>query len=213
MLVSSCEFALHIGAAILAQSFLIWGNTMKRSGSSFRIVSLLLVLLLVTACTSLSETHEPSAAALTGDPDAMWADGQKAIAKGESLVKNGESRLREGRAQVREGEDLVHRGGKAVMQSRQDYQTAALAAGSASNPDGVKREAKRLKTIGSRWEDAIEQIKDGNKLIAKGSKNIRRGQTEIRKGRALLESGSTLMRNAERIRLGEQLLPVAPHQP
>lgn len=157
MLVSSCEFAFRTGdAAIPAQSLLIWGNTMKRSGSPFRIVSMLLALLLVTACTRLSDTHEPSAAALTGDPDAMWADGQKAIAKGDPLVKNDESRLREGRAQVREGKDMIHRGSKTVMQSRQDYQTAARAAGSASNPDGVKREAKRLKAIGSRWEDAIE---------------------------------------------------------
>lgn len=180
---------------------------MKRSSFSFKVAGIFFALLLLSGCTGLSGTHEPSAAALKGDPDAMWADGLKAIEKGEPLVKDGESRLQEGRKQVREGEDMVRRGGTAVMQSRQDYQTAALAAGSASNPDGVKKEAKRLKAIGARWEDAIEQIKDGNKLVAKGNKNISRGQSEIRKGRALLESGSTLMRNAERIRLGEQPLP------
>lgn len=148
-----------------------------------------------------------SDAALSGDPDAMWAEGQKAVASGEALVKKGEAQLTEGRKQVREGEAAIRAGNQAVLRARRDYQAAVAAAGSSSTPDEVAAEAKRLKNIGKRWEDAIDDIKDGNKLVEKGNKNIDEGQSEVRGGRRLMESGSNLMRNSQRTRMGEPLLP------
>jgi hypothetical protein len=75
-------------------------------------------------------------------------------------------------------------------------------------PKDVDAEAKRLRAIGKRWEGAIEEIKDGNTLVYKGNKSIDLRQSEIREGRALMESGSTLMRNSQRIRLGDEMLPL-----
>ncbi len=148
-----------------------------------------------------------SDAALSGDPEAMWVEGQKTVASGEALVNKGEAQLAEGRQQVREGEAAIRAGNQRVLQARRDYQAAVAAAGGSATPADVAAEAMQLKNIGKRWEDAIDDIKDGNKLVDKGNKNIDSGQSEVRAGRRLMESGSTLMRNSQRTRMGEPLLP------
>ena len=43
--------------------------------------------------------------------------------------------------------------------------------------------------------------------IHEGNESIAKGQSDIRKGRAMVESGSILMRNSQRLRLGDELLP------
>lgn len=168
---------------------------------------LLLAAILVSACAGGSKVRL-SDAALSGDPSAMWAEGQKSVQTGEDLVSKGEKRLAEGRKQIRDGEVSIDAGNRQVRQERQNYQNAVLAGGRSSTPTEVDAEAKRLRAIGNRWEDAIDEIKKGNKLVDKGNKNIDRGQAEIREGRKLLEQGSTLMRNSQRARTGAKLLPV-----
>lgn len=172
----------------------------------FRIILLIPMLALITACSS-SNSWQPSDAALAGDPDAMWEDGQVAVQAGEELVSRGESRLADGRSEVREGEALINGGNTVVLQSRQDYQNAARVSGVAVTPAQVEDEAQRLRTIGRRWEDGIADIRRGNRLVDSGNENINQGQSEIQEGRVLIESGSTLMRNSQRIRLGDELLP------
>ena len=172
----------------------------------------ILVFLTLTSCAGLPGKSKTSDAALAGDPQAMWSEGQKVVQHGEQLVSKGEQRLADGRKQVRDGQSMVTEGNERVIQSRLDYQAAASAVGGSSTPKEVELEAKRLKTIGERWENAIDEIKQGNKLVDKGNKNIDRGQADIRDGRAQIESGSVLMRNSQRIRLNEELLP-APDQP
>lgn len=168
----------------------------------------------LTGCSGLPGKTEASTAALAGNPDAMWTDGQKIVLEGEQAVQKGEKRVTEGRQQVRDGQAKITEGNERVIQGRLDYQSAVAAMGGSTSPKQVEAEVKRLKTIGDRWADAIDDIKDGNKLVEKGNKTIDAGQAKIRKGRAQIESGSTLMRNSQRIRLGEEQLsvPVEPLQ-
>lgn len=174
-----------------------------------RIISSSLLGLMVislSACSSMPGKPKISEAALTGDPDLMWSEGQKLVQFGEPIVSKGELLLTEGRQKVREGEIKIADGNERVIQSRNDYQAAAQVAGGSSSPKEVDREAKRLKAIGKRWEDAIDQIRDGNKLVEKGNEKIDRGHGLIREGRSSIDAGSTMMRNAQRLRLGEDLL-------
>ena len=171
------------------------------------IVGALLCVFVATGCaatgTSLSDDYVSSA-----DPDAMWAEGQERSRKGEKLLKKGEKRMAEARAQVRKGEAMIREGNEGVLKSRRDYEVAARKTGAATAPNVVSDEAKRLKAIGKRWDDALDTIKAGNTLVEKGNKNIGIAQGEIRDGRVLIESGSVLMRNSERMRRGDELLPI-----
>ncbi len=164
--------------------------------------SLIAIILATTACAAT----DASDAALSGDPQAMWAEGQKTVVKGEQMVTKGDKQLAEGRNKVREGENMIDSGNERMLQARQDYQSAARAVGASTTPGQVSTEAKKLKEIGSRWEDAIDNVKTGNKLVTKGNKMINDGQAQISEGRRMIEYGSTMMRNSQRSQLGEELL-------
>ena len=166
-----------------------------------------LVALALGACAGGSKVRL-SDAALSGNPSAMWEEGQKSVQAGEALVSKGEKRLAEGRKQIRDGEAFIDTGNRQVRLERQNYQKAVLAGGQSTSPKEVEAEAKRLRAIGDRWEAGINDIKKGNNLVKKGNKNIDRGQAEIREGRQLLEQGSTLMRNSQRTKEGATLLPM-----
>ncbi len=183
-------------------------RTPTPSKTTYKSLIAFTAALMIAGCAS-SGGVEVSDEALSGNPVAMWDDGQKTVKKGEALVKKGESRLEDGREQIRDGEAMISKGNDKVRDSRQDYQAKARSGGASSTPKEVAAEAKRLKAIGAIWEDGIEEIRDGNKLVEKGNKALEKGQSEIRQGRSLIESGSTLMRNSQRIRLGEDLLPAA----
>ncbi|NND67954.1 MAG: hypothetical protein HKN19_10230 [Halioglobus sp.] len=163
----------------------------------------LAVLLLSGGCASPGLSD----AALSGDPQAMWDEGKKMAAKGEKLIADAESELAEGRDLVRQGEARIDQGTLDTLQARQDYQAAARAAGDAKSPGEVDKEIKRFKKIGDKWEDAIDEVRDGNNLVKKGNKRLAAAREDIRKGRALIEAGSTLMRNSQRLQWGEELLP------
>jgi len=168
--------------------------------------SVLLIILLVSS-SGCAGKMEVSTAALAGNPDAMWLDGQKIVLEGEKATQKGEKQVSEGRQQVRDGQGKVTERNERVIQARLDYQSAVTAMGGSTSPKQVGNEAKRLKAIGDRWADAINDIKSGNKLVEKGNKSIDAGQIRIRGGREQIESGSVLMRNSQRIRLGEKQLP------
>lgn len=180
------------------------GNS-KQPGSA--MLGMTIVLILVSGCAADFGRSGISNAALVGNTEAMWRDGQQAVERGEALISKGEKRLAQGRKKIRDGEAMISQGNGKVTQSRQDYQAAAAVAGASSNPDEIDYEAKRLRAIGDRWQDGVEEIKKGNQLVVKGNKDISTAQAEIREGRALIESGSTLMRNAQRARLGDKPLP------
>lgn len=175
---------------------------MKQHNRIYPLGLLLIGLTLMAGCASTG----PSDAALSGDPVAMWEDGKLAVDRGEKLVKNAEQDLEEGRKLVREGESRIDRGNIDTLRARQEYQSAARASGSSLSPKELEKEIKRFKKIGNQWEDAIGEIKAGNKLVAKGNRLINSAQDSIREGRALMESGSTMMRNSQRIRMGSDIL-------
>ncbi len=162
-------------------------NTRKQRVTA--ILGVVIPMIFLTGCAADLGRSGISNAALVGDTEAMWKDGQQAVERGEALISQGNSK---------------------VAQSRQDYQAAAVISGASSNPKEIEFEAKRLRAIGDRWQDAIDEIKEGNQLISKGTSEISAAQSEVREGRALVESGSTLMRNAQRKRLGVKPLPSAP---
>ena len=175
------------------------------------IASILVCSALLHGCASTGDGV--SDAALSGDPIAMGRDGAKLNTRGAELVKDGEKLLIKGRQQLRDGETKILNGSSQVTNSRFEYRDIANAGGSASNPDAVVKEAKRLSSIGKNWEDAIDTIRDGNELVDKGNKNIDEAQSSIRRGRQMMERGSALVRNGERVRLGEGLLPVPSRLP
>ena len=182
-------------------------NHSVRVGSFAYIAGTLLCLFAVTGCAATGASKLDDNA-LSGDPDLMWAEGQERSKKGERLLKKGEERMADARAQVRKGEAKIREGGEGVLKSRREYEIASRKTGGATTPNIVADEAKRLKVIGKRWEDALDTIKAGNKLVEKGNKNINTAHSEIREGRVLIESGSVLMRNSERTRRGDELLPI-----
>ena len=178
-----------------------------RARAYANVAGAILVLALIAGCAT-STTTTLSDAALSGDPDAMWAEGKDLARKGERLIRTGNDRIADARAQIRKGEDKIRDGSERLSKSRSDYESAVASAGDAKTPNVVTDEAKRLKAIGKRWEDALETIRAGNLLVENGNKNIDTGRAEIREGRTLTESGSILMRNSERSRRGDDLLPI-----
>ncbi len=169
-----------------------------------------MMLILVAAIVSGCASSRPnlSDAALSGDPVSMERDGARLNNQGAKLVKDAEQELIEGRKQLRDGEAMVQAGSTRVTNARFEYKDLANASGGASTPTAVADEAKKLRAIGRRWEDAIDTIRDGNQLVNKGNKTIAEAQEEIRRGRQMMEQGSTLVRNSARIRNNEALLPV-----
>ena len=176
-----------------------------------RATAVLIALYVLSGCNTTGDGISDEA--LAGDPAAMLADGSRLNTRGAELVAKGESRLAEGRQQVRDGERQIEAGTASVAAARSEYRQNAGRGGQANSPKGVESEAKELRAIGNRWEDAIEEIRKGNALVDKGNKNIDRGQSEIREGRLMMERGSALVRNSERIRLGDTLLEVPPVDP
>lgn len=171
------------------------------------VISVLSAVLVLTGCASLGSSNV-SDAAVSGDPVAMANEGAELNSRGAKMVKNGEALLMKGRKRVRDGEAMVSNGSSLVSNARFEYRDLARATGDATDPKTVSKEAKNLKAAGERWEDAIDTIRDGNKLIDKGNDDIADAQKEIRKGRKLMERGSVMVRNSERLRLEESLLSV-----
>ena len=182
-------------------------NYPYRHKSLTGLAAAMLVCGLVAGCAT-SGASGFSDATLAGDPDAMWAEGQEKSRKGERLISKGESRMAEGRRQIRNGEAKIRDGSERAAKSRSEYENAVASAGAAKTPNVVTDEAKRLKAIGKRWEDALDTVRAGNLLVENGNKNIETGRAEVRQGRILIESGSILMRNSDRTRRGDALLPI-----
>ncbi len=172
-----------------------------------QLVALTTSLCLVAGCATSSATNL-SDAALSGDPDAMWAEGQELARKGERLIKKGEARMADARRQMRDGEAKIRTGSQGVVKSRGEYESVVNDAGDARTPKVVAEEAKALKAIGKRWEAALDTIREGNLLVENGNKNMETGRAEVREGRLMIETGSILMRNSERSRRGDELLPM-----
>lgn len=178
-----------------------------RTTAYVRVAAAMLVLWLAAGCATSNAT-KLSDAALSGDPDAMWSEGQELARKGERKIKKGEERMADGRRQIRDGEAKIQDGSERVAESRRYYENAVASAGDAKTPKVVADEAKRLKSIGKRWEDALDTIRAGNLLVENGNKSIETGRAEVREGRLMIESGSPLMRNSERTRRGDELPPI-----
>lgn len=180
----------------------------REQSSRLKLVAIpaLFVVCLTSACagTSRSPDNEPPA---VSNPGVAWEDGRKSVETGEALLIRGERRLALGRQQIRDGEARIRDGSERAAQAKLDYQQ--LAGTTDELPAAEKKSrAEILRTVGSRWQAAIEEIKDGNRLIKTGNANVTRGEAEIREGRMLMESGSILMRNSYRSRLGQKLLPL-----
>ena len=103
---------------------------------------------------------------------------------------------------------MVRTGSDKAASARTSYRDLAQSVGTATDPDRVAKEAKRLKAAGKSWRAAIAEVEDGNKLIKKGNKLIENAQNDIRTGRLMMERGSVLVRNSARTKIDSELLPV-----
>ena len=179
---------------------------MSEHSSSLKVRAIMALLIsgMFSACASGPGTA-PGDPPVAANSNVMWEDGVKSIDTGEALLTSGEKRLALGRQQIRDGEAKIREGSERVTQAKLEYEQAAAAGSAASDK---KQQASTLRPIGVRWETALQEIKDGNKLVAKGNANISRGESEIGEGRLLMETGSVLIRNAHRSRLGQALLPL-----
>lgn len=169
-----------------------------------RVIVALPIIGLASGCANVAGVTSEEAPAGSSST-VMWEDGLKAADTGEAMLIKGEKRLALGRQQIRDGEAKIREGNIRVSQAKLEYEQAAITH-SASTGSEKQIKADALREIGVRWDAAIQEIKDGNKLIAKGNENTARGESEVRDGRLLMETGSILMRNAQRSRLGQASL-------
>ncbi len=170
------------------------------------LVFTIIVAALASACAGGSRLvpDEPPPVA---SPRVMWEDGLRAVETGEAMLTRGEQRLALGRQQIRDGEAKVRDGTLRAAEAKAEYERLAATADGLSAAERTARN-QALRETGSRWQAALDVIKDGNRLIAKGNANVDRGEEEIRDGRRMMETGSILMRNSYRSRSGQPLLPL-----
>lgn len=148
----------------------------------------------LTACNTVSVRSDTAIS-----PDSMWDEGKKTTEEGENLVTQGEKQMEKGRKLVRDGESMVIKGNKQAALKRGAYQATVSLMGSSSAPSQVKEEAKKLKSISGDWQDAVAEIKKGNKTISEGYVAIEKAQEKIREGREMMAAGSQMMQRSQNI--------------
>ncbi len=77
-------------------------------------LTMVMLFTLISGCAGMASDSGPSDAALSGDSNAMWVDGQKMAERGEEFTAKGEDRLKDGRRQVRDGEAMIREGHRRV---------------------------------------------------------------------------------------------------
>ncbi len=182
------------------------GNS-GRGMASAHIATLLICVSAAAGCVMPGETMLNDAA-LPGDADTMWTEGQDMTRNGERLINRGEARMIKARQQIRDGETKIRTGSEQVMKCRVEYENVVNGTRERNISKDKADEAKQLKAIGKRWELALDTIRDGSLLVEKGNNGIETGRGEVREGHAMIETGSLLMRNSERSRRGDDLLPM-----
>lgn len=120
------------------------------------------------------------------------------IRKGEKLIRGAEEDLEDAHDKISKGESLVAKGKETARDSRNQYRVLANDAGQARNPDEVFAEAKKFDKLADRWEDALDDVEDGEKLIKKGNKESQKAESRINEGRSLVASGKKLRSDTER---------------
>lgn len=165
-----------------------------------------LVLAFVSAVVLLGCSSTPNMESYANDPDRMWEEGKKLSEKGEKLLTKGEKDLEKARAMLREGEGLIQSGTEKIISSKQAYQLAVLQLGASTSPKEIAFEATTLSSIGERWEDAIDDVKNGDSLIEKSKDRQKDALERIKEGQRLIEQGSTFIRNSQRIKLNAPLI-------
>ena len=161
-------------------------------------------LLLGAGCASLQSEPTTAEVAQSGDPVAMQQRGHSAVSEGTVQMNRGQERVDKGQQQVDEGQRRIDDAQIAIDRARSDYRSASIAVGSASSPGQIEREAATLKKIAKNWDNALDEIKSGQKLTKRGYAAIDRGNKELREGQALRDAGEALVRR------GDELLRVAP---
>tara|TARA_R110002073_G_scaffold270138_1_gene433442 strand:- start:310 stop:846 length:537 start_codon:yes stop_codon:yes gene_type:complete len=120
------------------------------------------------------------------------------IKKGEKLLRGAQDDLEDAHDRIRKGESLIAKGNETVRDSRNQYRALANDTGRATDPDEVADEAKQFDKLADRWEDALDDIDDGEKLIKKGNKAANKAESRINEGRSLVASGKKLRSDTER---------------
>ncbi|MCP5345898.1 MAG: hypothetical protein R3F41_02180 [Gammaproteobacteria bacterium] len=169
---------------------------------NLRILSMLILVCLTTACSS-SARFQVSQAALAGDPVAMWQDGQEAVRLGESQVTRGEERIQDGERLIDDGETLVGNGNNLINVSRENYRLAVRDFGSADSPEELRTEVGELRDILRVWEEGLDLIARGNRRIEDGNEQIEEGRSVVFEGRNLIATGRNMMQSSEQMRQDE----------
>ena len=141
------------------------------------------VLFVLVGCAAGFDRGGVSEAALAGNTEAMWKDGQQAVARGEALIAKGEKRLAQGYKKIRDGEAAISQGNRKVAQARQEYQAAAAAAGASSAPDQVPHATRTHPLLRPAERGPIHRFQPPNgrvRLHFRGWRTGYRGRESVR---------------------------------
>lgn len=127
----------------------------------------------------------------------QWEEGKSESKKGEKQVRQGRKIVEKGRADLRKGEQLIAAGNVAAQTNRQAYQALSQTVLGEYSADSASDRVSKLKKYTKAWEEAEEEIAEGNKLIQRGNSRVSEGESEIRKGQKRIERGRAKMQDAE----------------
>jgi hypothetical protein len=178
------------------------------------------VVRLVTATFVAASVLFSTAAVLARDPVAppaviasgkakLWADGDKRASKGQKRITEAADDTRKAEARKRKGEDRIAEGNAKVTTAQEAYKRYLAGLTAAADPKSAFAQADGLRDTAKRWEDALNQVRDGEKDIRKATDDLASAVRSKAEGEAMLAEGNALKAQAG----GVPLLPVSVVQP
>ena len=128
----------------------------------------------------------------------MWEQGKKDTREGEDLLKEGKKLVSKGNDYLRKGEKLLANGNADLQANRQAYKSLALAANNLNTSKAAKDTVSRLNKLAGAWEDAEEEVEEGNELIKRGKDSVAEGESALEKGQTLITQGKNKILEAEK---------------
>ncbi|MCB5227684.1 hypothetical protein JAO78_012765 [Alishewanella sp. 16-MA] len=127
----------------------------------------------------------------------MWEQGKKDTREGEALLKEGKKLLADGKDYSRKGEKLLANSSADLQTNRQAFKTLALSANNLNTSKAASDMVARLEKLTDAWEEAEEEVEEGNELLKRGKSAQEEGESAIKKGQQLITDGKNKIVEAE----------------